>query len=253
MTLRRISWFPITLERERGPQPRLYVAYWATYDDVSGEVVVSFDGDGKEWIAAQIVNDSAEQFTFVTDHHGETITLRHTVPGDAATSQQFDTPMPLPVEIIGALMKGTTDTPNLSAAVDTNGDVHTMILETGLGLYARYGGVWIRMTDLSPIEQLDIVDTDPNDLTLYDEADQAGNMLSYRDLNPIDAPAPAAIQAEPVMASVPAPTATIVVASAADLPDAVQWGQTHPESRWYIARRWKALGGTETGVELPWE
>lgn len=248
--------FPITMERRDGALIRLADA--AFYDEATREALVE-DAYSGHWYTVDslaVLNES--EFRFATDT-GERIVLRPTRPDDAAASDRFTLGIPLPVEIIGAFMSNTITEPTISAAVDDDGDVHTMILETGIGLYARYSRQWIALSDISPIEQLDIVDVPPSDLEHYDMADDLGKTISIRDLTPINAPARSAIG--PSRAAPPPPavtaaavdTGTLVITSAADLAPAIAWGETHPGARWYISRRWKALGGPQTGVELPWE
>ena len=177
--------------------------------------------------------------------------LRPSRPEDAETGQ-FNARYPLPTEIMGAIMNGATpDNTAISAAVDADGDVHTMVLETGLGLYARYSRTWMRLTDLTPIENLNIVDIDPDDLNIYDEADSAGNMVNIADLHPSAPEAVEVIQsAEPAPAPMAA-SAHIVVASIDDVPRAVAYAATEAGagSRWYVERRAKGFGWQG---EIPW-
>ena len=184
------------------------------------------------------------EFRFTTG--GERIVLRQTREEDAAASDRFSLGIPLPVDIIGAVMTSSIPEPSISAAVDDDGDVHTMVLETGIGLYARYSRTWVAMFDISPIEQLDMVAVPPDDLEHYDQADDKGATISIRDLNPIDSPSisavgPGVTPPIPVTASVPS---ALIVSSAADLPDAIAYAATEQgvAARWYVARRAKAFG-----------
>jgi len=249
------SQFPITMERRDGRLIRLANA--AFYDEATREALVEDDYSGHWYSVDTLVAMDESQLRFVTET-GEKIVLRPTRPDDAAASDRFTLGIPLPVEIIGALMTNTIPEPTISAAVDDDGDVHTMILETGVGLYARYSRQWIPLIDISPIEQLDIVDVPATDLEHYDMADDIGKTISIRDLSPINPPAASAIGPNRATPPPPAVTASadagmIVITSAGDLPDAVAWGESHPAARWYISRRWRALGGPDTGVTLPWD
>jgi hypothetical protein len=243
--------FPITMERRDGRDIRLAVL--ARYDEREREVIVEDDYQGHPYSVEQVEVLNENEFRF-SNELGERIILRPTRPDDAVTAAIFTNRIPLPVDIIGAFMTGTITEPTISAAVDTEGDVHTMILETGLGLYARYSRTWILMTDITPISTLDIVDVPATDLEHYDMADDLGKTISIRDLSPIDQPAVSAVGPDrsattPVTAAV---AGTVIVASVADLPDAIAYAATEQgtAARWYVGRRAKALGWTEP---LPWD
>jgi len=245
-------WFPVTLER-----PSLNIMWLGTtaYYDEEAEVVIvddAYQGRMFDVAVVDVLNANEMRWRGLMD---EPYIIRPTRPDDA---ERWDLSLriPLPTEIIGAILTTNMPPPTIAAAVDAQGDVHTMILETAMGLYARYSATWIRMTDISPIEQLDIVSVPAGDLDIYDAADQRGNTVNLVSLHPFDAPTLTAVDVTPAqtaatVASATAPVAT--VASVADLPDAVEFGLTNPESRWYITRRWKALGGPTTGITLPWE
>jgi hypothetical protein len=248
MAEQKFAWFPVTMERPL--TGRIILVNAAFYDPDTSEAAVEDDYSGHEYTVATIVAHSDQEFRFLTEAD-ETIILRPTRPDDAAASDRFANRIPLPVEIIGAVMTNSISEPTISAAIDDQGDVHTMILETGLGLYARYAASWIRMTDISPIEQLDIVDVPADDLEAYDQADQRGDVVNIRYLHPIDWPGPSAVETTPaptVASAAPIPT----VASVADLPDAVEFAKANADSRWYVERKWRALGAEDTGVTLPW-
>jgi hypothetical protein len=250
MTVTVFAWYPVTMQRHDGRTTLL--ANRAFYDDAAREVTVEDDYSGHEYSVDQLFSLDENEFRFATET-GERIVLRATIPEDAAASDRFSLGIPLPVEIIGAIMSNTIREPTISAAVDDDGDVHTMILETGVGLYARYSRTWILMTDISPIEQLDIVDVPATDLEHYDMADDQGKTISIRDLSPITQPGQLAVgpsRTETLTAS--STPGMILVSSAADLPDAIAYAATDAGAgaRWYVTRRAKALGWEEA---LPWE
>ena len=247
MAEQKFAWFPVTMERPL--TNRVLLANAAFYDPDIREAAVEDDYSGHEYTVATVVALSDQEFRFLTETD-EMIILRPTRPDDAAASDRFANRIPLPVEIIGAVMTNAIAEPTVAAAVDEQGQVHTMILETGLGLYARYSATWIRMTDISPIEQLDIINVPADDLDIYDNADQRGETVNIRYLHPLEQPNLAGIEVTPpapVIASV-AP----IIASVADLGDAVEYAASNPEARWYVERRWRSLGGEQTGVTLPW-
>lgn len=244
--LHQFGWFPVTVERPK--RSETYILHGARYDDVNREVAVDDDYQARFFGVDQVAAFNDQEFRF-TNEYGEPIVIRPTRPADAASWDRVNSRIDLPVEIIGAIMTFNTTDPSVTAAVDAQGDVHTMVLETSVGLYARYSRSWIKMTDISPIEQLDIVDVPADDLEIYDQADDAGQTVNIRFLHPVDQPALGTVEVTPtVMAASAAP----VVASVADLADAAVFAANNPESRWYVERRWRVLGGRSTGVTLPW-
>lgn len=251
----QFPWFPVTMERpERPLASRITITNAAYRNHDANEVSVEDDYSAHEYGIAVIDLDTPEEFRFRTEED-EPIILRATRPDDAAADPRFSLRIDLPVDIIGAIMTNTTSQPSISAAVDDTGEVHTMVLETGVGLYARFSRSWIRMADISPIEQLDIIDVPPDDVEAYDQADDRGQTLNIRDLHPIEQPAVSGISVTPEPAAVTAGAqfgATVLISSAADLPDAIAQAATEEGAgtRWYVARRARALGYTEP---MPWE
>ncbi|HEY7030708.1 MAG TPA: hypothetical protein VH482_05230 [Thermomicrobiales bacterium] len=252
-------WCPVTLERA-GESP--VIKYWAGFDaseDIGpggGVMYGGADGDARWYSVATVVNRSDQEFRF-TNNDGTEVVARPTVAADAMRGGQFPTlPFDLPVDLIGAIVSMTVEPNdvNLTAGIDDEGDVHTMLLETPLGIYARYGMQWILLTDVGVISHLNVVNVSPEDLDLYDEADTNGQMVNItamaatpESLVTIQEPAP-----PPTTVTASLPTHAVVVASLEDLPNAIRYAESEEGkgSRWYVARRAKALGYTET---LPWE
>ena len=157
MPERTFAWFPVTFEVP--DQNIMWIGEAARYDDDEKIVYIDDGYQARTFFvgAVDILNENEMRWRSLAND--EPMRIRPTVAGDAARwNYPGSLRIPLPTEIIGALMTNTIPPPTLAAAVDDQGDVHTMILETGMGLYARYSASWIRMTDISPIEQLDIVD-----------------------------------------------------------------------------------------------
>ena len=260
--MKRFPWFPVTVERPDTPVPTsvaFEALYWDDADDAGGAglAVVAWDDRSREFNVEQVLTLSPQEFRFLTDS-GQLVVIRPSRPEDSDTGQ-FNARYPLPTEIMGAIMNGATpDNTSISAAIDSDGDVHTVVLETGLGLYARYSRTWHRLTDLTPIENLNIVTIDDADLNLYDDADSAGNMVNITDLHPAEQETIEVIQSREAPQSVTAAALrqdtvhVIVVASADDIPRAVAYAATDAGagSRWYVARRARKLGYE---AAFPWE
>jgi hypothetical protein len=132
------------LERT-GERPR--IKYGAGYDPddfagpLGGVIYAGFDGDARFYSVAEILGDTDQEFRF-TNNDGTVVVVRPTVPSDAERGRQFPTlPFDLPVDLIGAIVTTTVepDSAVLTAATDNEGDVHTVLLETPLGIHARYG------------------------------------------------------------------------------------------------------------------
>jgi hypothetical protein len=256
--LRKFGWYPVSYIRETSAgDATTWIINGAFYDEVESEVAVDDDYDRRYLDVAKVVFETPEEFRFETSA-GTKVTLRQTVPTDAAKWDRLSGRIDLPVEIIGAIMTNSTPEPTITAAVDDEGEVHTMVLETSLGLYARYARTWIRMLDISAIEPLEMVDVPSDDLEIYDQADDAGRSVNVSSLHPImqgyqtavDFTAPAPV--EPVTAGAATFAGTVLISSAADLDDAIAFAATDAGagSRWYVERRARALGHTDP---LPWE
>jgi len=257
--MRRFAWTPVAVERSDphainrfgGP---VVLAVAAIYYEADRLLIIEDGYEGRTLVVGTVLADSPQEFRFRSADRDELIVVR---PVRADDGVALPMRIPLPPEIIGGIMAGTTPQPTLSAAVDDQGDVHTMVLETATGLYARFSRNWLLMADIGPIEQLQIVAVDPEDLEHFDMADDAGNTISIRELTPINEPSISATGPSrsnpPPESPVTAGAAPMVtVASAADLPDAIAYAATQDGagSRWYVARRAKALGHTDP---LPWE
>lgn len=253
----RFSWYPVTIERPWSEVP-ITIASIAEYapdapeGGALGEVGIFFPAATQYALVDTIQALNDQQFVF-TDPAGRQVTLRQTRADDAESWPEIWPRYPLPVEVIGALLQSTIPDPNLTAAVDGDGDVHTLILETNLGLYARYSRTWIRLADATPIEQLYIVDISPESLNAYDDADVKGEMVNIRDLNTAAGEANEVIPSAPTTPVTAAGAVrTVIVASMADVPAAIEFAAT-PDgaaSRFYVERRAKALGYSDP---FPWQ
>jgi len=260
MSERRLPWTPVAVDRSDIHAQTRYrspvtLAIAAFYDDHDRLLIIEDGYEGRILAVGTIIDDSPQEFRFRSADRDELIVVRPVRADDAATAMPLH--IPLPPEIIGGIMAGTTPQPTLSAAVDDQGDVHTMVLETATGLYARFSRNWLLLSDITPIEQLQMVAVDPEDLEHYDMADDSGKTISIRDLTPTNEPSisatgPSRTASPPAVPVTAGAAPLITVASAADLPDAIAYAATQEGagSRWYVARRAKALGHTDP---LPWE
>lgn len=249
--VKEFAWFPVTVDRP--DQGILHIVNGARYYEADQEVAVDDDYQARYFGIGSIAALSENEMRFTTDFD-EHIIIRQTIPTDAARWDR-GIGIDLPVDVIGAIMTNSTLPPTISAAVDAQGDVHTMVLESNVGLYARYARTWIRMGDISPIEALQIVDVPLDDLEVYDQADDVGHTVNIVDLHPVEAGYVTAVDVTPdvvppVLAA--AGNAQVIVASPADLPDAIEYAATDAGAgaRWYVARRAKAFGWPNP---LPWE
>lgn len=156
--------------------------------------------------------------------------------------------VPQPLIVVRADIQegGSMLAQQLDAVVAADNTVVTLMLDTGLGVFLRYGHDWqLLEPDSQTLEDLAIVQVGPGALDSYDAAQAAGVTLSVFELptvtqdddrdivDPEDLPSYAERQA--VTASIP------VVASVADLDLGVRFAQAHPAARWYVTKRAHAL------------
>ncbi|HET9667223.1 MAG TPA: hypothetical protein VFP09_10720, partial [Desertimonas sp.] len=147
MPERTFPWFPVTFERPK--HDFLAIVVGAHYNDDAGIVWIEDEYQGHLFTvgSVDVLNDQEMRWHSVED---EELIVRPTRPDDAERWDNVALRIPLPTEIIGAILTHAIPPPTISAAVDDEGQVHTMILETAAGLYARYSATWIRMDDISP-------------------------------------------------------------------------------------------------------
>ena len=241
-----------------GPEPgRTRVLVGAEWND-DGRYVVAYvsDQDGYTHQVETEMTADANQWRWRDDRNRE-ITIRPTRESDSETARNhpFFPPHPLPVPVIGGIMAGTLGDTILYAATDSDGDVHTLILETGLGLYARYARTWQKVGDASAISHLNMIRVAETDVEVYDQADENQRQLPLAAFTPqtqvggnsagtiITEPAP-----ETVTAS--APIVAPIIASLDDADTAIQFAAENPSARWYVAKRLRALDYADP---FPWE
>ena len=142
--------------------------------------------------------------------------------------------------------------PEMHALVDVKGNVMTLVMMTDDGVFARYSGLWHRVSDMSSLDGGSMVIVDgPSAVSLYDEADTRGQQIPIVAFPDVDEQE-AARAGE--TSSVPPVTASgmvtlPIIATASDIPQAVSAGEADPSVRWYVEKRARAL---DPAVEFPW-
>jgi hypothetical protein len=169
------------------------------------------------------------------------------------------TSIPWPKSVMEDTMMGEGPM-SLFALVDDNGDVATMMLDSPSAAYVRFNGAWWLVPDIDAIGDYDLVGVDDIALEQYDPADQSDKSVKITSMAVKDEedfrvqvrysgePEAAALQplvTETITASLNIPT----IASARDIPAAVEFAQSHPDFQWYVERRARALGLEES---FPW-
>jgi hypothetical protein len=164
--------------------------------------------------------------------------------------------VPQPLEVVKAeiLRGGGMVATELDALVAEDNTVATLMLDTGLGVYVRYAGDWQPISSTSDsLEDLAVVAVGSGAVDVYDAAEGARTTVSIEDL-------PIATSDDQGNLSMIDPTASVegevisdevltasganipIIATAEDIDLGITYGSTHPESRWYVAKRAKALG-----------
>lgn len=194
--------------------------------------------------------------TFTTEN-GVEVRVRPLDPYDGVERSRAGVPQPLDVLKAEALRGGGIMAQELTAAVAEDNTVVTLILDTGIGTYVRFGGDWQLLTDGS--ESLDdtwSLPVAPEALRLFDHADAANVTLSAFDL-----PRNETLQDGRTVKVLPDPANPTedksnrinvapgnqlpVIASAHEVPLAVQYAKRFPAARWFVAKRARALGAGE--------
>lgn len=234
---------------------RVRIAKSAWFDD--GEWYVAFnEQDAPSWTVTETLLDAPDEVRFV-DGAGLITVIRPARESDAeiARNHPFFPGFPLPVPVIGAIMNNLSGPVSLYAAVDPDGDVATMVLFTDVGVFARYSRAWQRVRDTGVLGDMVLVEVGDNDLDMYDQADEYGRVLTRGALTEVE---PGAVSAPPIIAvgertstlTASAPVVAPIISSAEDLVAAIDFANDHPDARWYVQRRARALGHTDP---LPWE
>lgn len=235
-------------------------AYLSDEDGMPNTVVYAFGDDELRYVDVEPPTVfEPGVLEAVTIPNGYPITVRSTVPEDAVGMAGFPS-YPLPVPVIAASLAGENVNTHIEALVEDDGFVSTLLLVTDTGLWVRYSGQWMRLTDVTTIDGLNSVELKDESVDLYDAADLAGRQLPIDSFQPTDDTSNVSqlvvaqdvdmSWTEPVTASGET-TATIgtQIHSIRDMPAAVEAAVQDETARWYVERRARALGWEEP---FPW-
>jgi hypothetical protein len=177
------------------------------------------------------------------------------------------TDYPLPVPVISGLLNGDDMPDQLTALVDDEGDVITLMLSTDRGLYLRFDGAWRQLPydDDSPVDGLSVVDVAGPSVDVYDSADLLDQTISvlklplapgetYNGILRTDVDSSDTEEDSQTITSaaqiISQPRAQYpIIASVEDVDEALEIASQDPSVRWYVEKRIHALG---LDVEIPW-
>lgn len=178
----------------------------------------------------------------------DVLTIRPLDPYDGLVLSEARVPHPLAVLNAQVLYGGNMTANELAAVVAADNSVVTLLLETGLGTYVRFLGEWQLLTpDSESLDNCEFLTVSPGALTIFDKADAANVSLTSSDL-------PRVVDGQNILPDDLLPEAPLetmkaaagsqipLIASAGDIPAAIDVARLYPEMRWYVARRAKALG-----------
>jgi hypothetical protein len=175
------------------------------------------------------------------------VRIRDLDPYDAVNLASAGVPQPV-AAIRVAILRGGMLAQELEAVVAPDNTVATLMLETGAGTYVRYGGDWQLLSDDSDsLEDMALVTVAAGAVDMWDAADAARTTLTIVDLptstvtegveyiqEPTDT--------EPEEGITAAGISLPEVRTVEDLSLALRFASAHPQARWYVAKRAKALG-----------
>lgn len=213
---------------------------WDEEDRINGVILSSVEDQG-DWIVG-------------TSTDGQAYRFRDLDPYDAVSMSAAGVPQPLQVVQAHVLRGGGVLADSLDALVAADNTVATLMLETGMGTFVRYAGDWQLLSDTTgALDDLAVVAVAPGAVAVWDAADSASATLSIFDL-PLVADDGSAINPEPqvdieTMAAVAASGVSIPqIDRVEDLDLGVRYANGHPEARWYVSKRAKAL---QASVRIP--
>jgi hypothetical protein len=209
---------------------------WDDEDRINGVILASVEDQG-DWI----VGASTE---------GQTFRFRDLDPHDAIWMAP-NAGVPQPLQAVQAhVIRGGVLADSLDALVAADNTVATLMLETGMGTFVRYSGDWQLLSDdTGALEDLAVVAVAPGAVSVWDAADSAATTLSIFDL-PRPGDDGSVLQPEPV---VDVETTAAIAASGVSIPQVccvedldlgIRYANAHPEARWYVTKRARALAAS---------
>jgi hypothetical protein len=159
----------------------------------------------------------------------------------------------------------------IMALTDDDGTVITLLKrDQESGAVFRHGGEWSALVDASTVDGLNFVGVEEDSVDLYDRHEADGNLVPIKNYTPsLDGPFwpevevdnEAVLDEETGEYSTPgepeaeadaddeAIAASVMLAGADDLDEAIAAAVRDPDLRWYVERRVAALG---LEADLPW-
>lgn len=193
-----------------------------------------------------------------TTIEGVTYRLRPVDPYDALELSEAGVPQP--VEAIRAAFLGGSLATELDAVVAADNTVATLMLETSVGIYLRFGHSWQLLgPESTALEDMSLVPVAAGALEVWDAGEASNSRVMVSDfpvktgsggvenIHEPSAPDPKMPGADgSVVAS---GTAIPEVMDLEDLAVAIHFGETNPDARWFIEKRAKALGAKSPSWE----
>ena len=231
---------------------------------------ISWTPETFEWVDVDLPEDNGRKsYAYLSavdqgdhiavDTESQTIRVRPLDPYDGVQRSGAGVAQPLDVMQAEVLRGGGVVAQELTAVVAPDNTVVTLLLETGLGLYVRFSGDWqLLSSDSAALEDTFIMPVSPEAVEVFDKADMASVTLSAFDLprvetldNGVDiqiTPEPVGLPAvfpENGGAVTAAGSMIPTVDTVDDLDVAIRVASAHPDARWYVVKRAKALGAEE--------
>jgi len=206
---------------------------WDDDHGIRGVILTSVEDQG-DWIVG--VSREGQQFRF-----------RDLDPHDAITMSAAGVPQPL-IAVQAHVLRGGVLASQLDAVVAADNTVATLMLETGVGTFVRYSGDWQLLgPDSGALEDMSLVAVGAGALTVWDAADSASTTISVFDL-PVpsddggdDINPEADVNIETTAAIAASGTQIPQIEAVEDLDLGIRFANAHPDARWYVTRRARAL------------
>jgi hypothetical protein len=212
---------------------------------------VGWDEDGGDFIRGVILSSVEDQGDWIVgvSTDGQAYRFRDLDPYDAVMMSAAGVPQPLQV-VQAHVLRGGVLADSLDALVAADNTVATLMLETGMGTFVRYAGDWQLLSDSTgSLDDLAVVSVAPGALDVWDAADSASTTISIFDLplvgddgNPIN-PEPQ-VDIETTAAIAASGISIPQITTIEDLDLGLRYANAHPEARWYVTKRARALAAS---------